>query len=92
MTIALFFVKSVDFLFALLHLKQGRLSQIELAFFDQIPHIAKKEGHDQSADMATVDIGIGHDNDLAIAQFLEIVVLTETGAQCGNQREQLIIA
>ena len=75
------FVEGVALLFALLYEIERWLGEVELALLDQIAHIAKKESHDQRADMATVDIGISHNNDLAITQLLDVVFFAEVSAK-----------
>ena len=42
--------------------------------------------------MAAIDIGIGHDNNLAIAQLLNVVVLAKTSAQRRYKRQQLVVS
>ena len=38
--------------------------------FDQPRHLGKEEGHQKRRDMRAVDIGVGHDDDLFIAQVV----------------------
>ena len=42
--------------------------------------------------MAAIDIGIGHDNNLAVAQLLNVVVFAEASAQRRYKWQQLVIS
>src|SRR6185437_3851714 len=53
---------------AAVHLVERRLRDIEITAFDQRRHLAEEERQQQRADMRTVDVGVGHQNDLVIAQ------------------------
>ena len=62
------------------------LGDVEVAAFDQFRHLAEEECQDQRADMRAIDIGIGHDDDLVVAQFLDVELIPpDAGAQCGDQ-------
>ena len=41
--------------------------------------------------MCTIDIGIGHDNDLVITKLFNIEILTNTGTKCSNHGFNLCI-
>ncbi len=43
--------------------------------------IPEEEGQQQSADVGTVHIGIGHDDDLAIAQLGDVKFIADAAAQ-----------
>ena len=76
----------VTFLLAFFNLVQRRLSDIHMAAIDKFSHLAVKEGQQQGTNMRSVDIGIGHDNDLVVTQFFDIEFLsTDTATQRGNQ-------
>ena len=76
----------------LLQLEQRRLGDIDIAVVDQRAHIAEEEGQHQCADVRTVDISIGHDEDLVVAHFADIKLVANTGAQRGDNRHQFIVA
>ena len=63
-----------------------------MSLLDERTHIAEEEGEQQGSDMAAIDVGIRHQNNLAVAQLCRIKILTETRAKRGNHRRQLIIA
>ena len=64
-----------------------RLRDIEMPGLDQFRHLPEEEGQKQRADMGAIDIGIGHDDDLVVAQLVQIeLVPPDPGAERGNQR------
>ena len=72
---------------------ERRLGDVEIALLDQLRHLAIEEGQEQGADMGTIDISIGHDDDLVIAQLLVIdLVAADTGAERRDQRADLFRA
>ena len=57
-----------------------------MAALDQFRHLAVEEGEQQRADMGAVDIGVGHDDDLVIAQLVGVEFLAaDAGAERGDQ-------
>ena len=61
---------------------ERRLGDVEVPALDQFGHLAVEEGQQQGADMRAVDVGVGHDHDLVIAQFLEVEFLApDRGAE-----------
>ena len=69
-----------------LDLVKRRLRDINMAFRDQFRHIAEEEGQQQRADVAAVNVRIGHDDDAVIAQVFHVEVFIDTGADGGDQR------
>ena len=58
---------------------------------DQRRHLPVEEGEQQRADMRAVDIGVGHDDDLVVAELGEIeLVMADAGAERGDQRADLL--
>ena len=41
--------------------------------------------------MGAVDIGIRHDDDLAVTQFFQVDLIADTAAEGGNDRQQLFV-
>ncbi len=75
-------ILEVDLGLAARDLVKRRLGDVEIAALDQRRHLAEEEGQQQRADMRAVDIGVGHDDDLVIAQFREVeFVAPDAGAQ-----------
>ena len=63
-----------------------------MAVLDQRTHEAEEERQKQGADMAAVDIGIGHEDDLAVAQLCEIEIVAEARAEGGDHRGEFVVA
>ncbi len=57
---------------ALLDFEERRLSDVDAAVLDQLAEVAENERQQQRANVAAVDVGIGHQNELAIATLLDI--------------------
>ena len=68
-------VLQIDFGAAAGDLVERRLGDEEVPVFDQLRHLPVEEGQQQSADVGAVDVGVGHDHDLVIAQLLEVEFL-----------------
>ena len=45
----------------------------------------------QGADVLAVDVGVGHQDDLVIAQLVEVEVVVDAGAERGDQRLDLVV-
>ena len=59
-----------------------RLCDIEIAAFDQLRHLSEEERQKKRADVAAVDVGVGHDDDLVVAGLFDVEILTpDAGAQ-----------
>ena len=59
---------------------------IEVAAFDQLRHLPVEEGQQQRADMRAVNVSVGHDDDLVVAQLSDVeLVATDAGAQRRDQ-------
>ena len=54
-------------------------------------HLAVEEGQDQRPDVAAVDVGVAHDDQLVVAQLVDVeVVLADAGAERGDHRLDLV--
>ena len=73
---------AVDAFRPLRQAEEGRAGEVEVARVDHRAHLGEEEGHQQRGDMGAVDIGIGHDDDLVIAQIVD----AEFGAQPDAKR------
>ena len=51
---------------------QRRRSDIEVSALDHLRHKAIEERHDQRVDVRAIDVGIGHDDNLVVAQFVDV--------------------
>ena len=56
-----------------------------------LAHLPVEEGQQQRADMGAVDVGVGHDDDLVVAQLVGgEFVGADAGAERGDQRADLL--
>ena len=76
-------------LFALADLIKRRLRNENMTMLNERLHIAIEEGQKKRTDMGTIDIGIGHDDDLAITALREIEILADARAKCRDHRADL---
>ena len=68
-------------LVAHLNAKDGRARDVHVAGVNQRAHVLVEERQQQNADMRTVDICIGHDDDLVVAGLGDIKVAAVAGAR-----------
>ena len=54
-------------------------------------HLAVEEGQEQGADVGSIDIGIGHNDNLMIAQLIDIEIITDISSQGGDHRLNNIV-
>ena len=52
-----------------------------MTFFDQLGHFTIKEGHQQARDMGAVHVGVGHDDNLLVAQLSFVEFIANAAAQ-----------
>ena len=84
-------VLQIGLLATLVDFVQRRLRDVEIATFDRFAHLPEKEGQDQGANMAAVDVRIAHDDQLLVTQFRDVEVFSsDTGAQSRDQRPDLL--
>src|SRR3546814_2133311 len=57
---------------------------------DDLGHLAIEEGEQQRADVRAVDVGVGHDDDLVIAQFCKVEFVADAGAERLDQRADFL--
>ena len=63
---------------------QGRLGDEDPAGDDQRLHVAKEERQQQRSDVRSVHVGVGHDDDLAIAALAQVDLLVADAAVQGG--------
>ena len=51
--------------------EQRRLGDEQMSPIDHLAHVPEEESQDEGADVRAVDVGVRHDDDLVIAQFLD---------------------
>ena len=73
-------------------LVERRLGDVEVALLDEGLHLAVEEGHEQGPDVRPVDVGVGHDDDLVVAELLQAEVgLPEVRPQGGDQHPDVVV-
>ena len=70
---------------------ERRLRQIQMPAPDQIGHFLEEEGHQQRGDMRAVHVGVGHDDDLFVAQLGRVAILACAAAHGQRQVGDLLI-
>src|SRR5579872_2241977 len=74
-------------------LVERRLGNIEVTTVDQCRHLPEEERQKQGADVGAIDVGVGHQNDLVIAQLRQIeIVAADSGTERRDQRADLLRA
>src|SRR5437868_2010813 len=79
-------------------LVQRRLGNIEVSVRDHLGHVPEEEGEQERADVRTIDVSVRHENYVVIAQLANVELLTDTGAEGGDEvadllrREDLVLA
>ena len=71
---------------ALLDAVERRLRDVDVAALDQLRHVAEEEGEQQRADVRAVDVGVGHQDELAVAQLggVEVVLADAAAERCDH--------
>src|SRR6185437_517784 len=78
---------------ALLDFEERRLRDVDVPALDQLVHVAEKEGEQQRADVRSVHVGVGHEDDFAVAQLGGIeVVLANAAAERGDHGADFLVA
>src|SRR4030095_16146956 len=60
--------------------KEGRLRNVDGPTIDELGHLPIEEREQQRPNVRAVDVGVGHDDDAVIAEFLDIEVLAADSA------------
>ncbi|KAF5036929.1 hypothetical protein DSECCO2_569990 [anaerobic digester metagenome] len=69
-----------------MHPVQGRLRDVQVAAVDELLILPEEEGQQQGADVRAVHVGVGHDDDLVIAQL--VVVGVVLAYPCAHGRDE----
>ncbi len=70
---------------------ERRLRDVDIAAVDQFAHLAEEERQQQRADVRAVDVRVGHDDDLVVAQLVGVELLrADAGAERRDQRADLL--
>lgn len=65
---------------------QRRLCQKHMPVLDERPHEPEQQRQQQRGNMLAVNIGVGHQHDLAVAQLADIELVVDPGAQRRDDR------
>ena len=65
---------------------QRWLRDVDVAALNEIGHLAIEEREQKRADVCTVDVGIGHDDDAVVAQLLDVVIVLAKA--CAHRRDE----
>ena len=68
---------------------QRRLRHVDEASFDQRLHLAEEEREQQRADVAAVDVGVGQQDHLVVADLVDVELLGQPGADGRDERLDL---
>lgn len=60
-----------------------------MAVLDQRPHETEEQGEQQGRDVLAVDVGVGHQHDLVIAQLADVELVVDARAEGGDDRLDL---
>ena len=63
-----------------------------MSLFYKLRHKPVKECEHQGTDMRTVNVGIGHDDDLVVSELTEIEVLGYTGSERSDHSSYLFVS
>ncbi len=75
-----------------LHAVERRLRDVNVIALDELLHVPEEKRQEQRADVRTVDVRIGHENNLVIAQFSRVeIVLADAGAKRGNDGANFLV-
>ncbi len=56
---------------------------------NQLPHMPEEEGQQQYLNVRTVDVGVRHDDDFAVAELCDVELVADTASERLNQRDNL---
>ena len=54
---------------------QGRCGDVQVTFLYDAGHETIEKGHDKRVDVRTIDVGVGHDDNLIVAQLVDVGLL-----------------
>ena len=70
---------------------ERRLGDVDVPLADQLRHVAEEEGQQQRRDVVAVGVGVHEQDDLAVAQAVEVELLAGAGADGGHQVVQFLV-
>jgi len=86
-------VANVAVHFAALHAVERRLGDEDIALFDQLAHVTEEECEKQGANVAAVDVRVGHENYFVIAELRSVeIIFADAGAESGDDGANFFVA
>ncbi len=73
-------------------LKEGRHGGIDIALLNEGAHKAEEEGQKQCPDMASVHVGIRHNDDFMIPELIGVELLPDARPQGGDDGLELVVS
>ena len=77
--------------FLLGHFEQRRAGNEDVPLLDELAHLAEEERQQQGANVLAVDVGIGEDDDLAVADLANVFDVFDVDADGGDERRNLLV-
>src|SRR5262249_21325277 len=74
------------------HLVERRLRDVEVPILEELGVLPEEEREKERADVRTVDVRIGHDDDPVVAEPIEVLVLVDAAAERGDEGRDLLRA
>ena len=71
--------------------EQRRLGDVDVALRHELVHLAVEEGEQQRANVRAVDVGVGHDDDPAVATLAEVLILADADADGGDHAADFFV-
>ena len=85
-------LRTYSFFFLRVTMIKRRLGDVDPAAADQFLHVAEEERQQQRADVRAVHVGVGHDDDLAVAAFFHVEIVADAAAQGADDRADFLVA
>ena len=90
-SVQLFIIFDVALRLAARHFIERWLRNVEITALDNLWHLTIEEGQEQRPNVRPVDVSIGHDDNLVVAQFLNVEFFAANArAKRHDQRADLI--
>ena len=67
------------------------MREVEVPVVDELRHLLEEEGHQQRGDVGAVDVGVGHQDDLVVAQVVLAIAVAGAAAERLDQVGDLLV-
>src|SRR2546430_1865858 len=75
---------------SLRHLEYRRLRHVQVTLVDHLGGVAEEKREQKRADVAAVDVRVGHGHDAVIANLFDVEVVADAGAHRGDEVADLV--